>query len=63
MDSSRRPKRSLGQWNAYVVLGADREERRRRLEEVPKRWRKKVENHVRTYFAITRSKHEKARDD
>ena len=41
-----------GRWNAYVLQGETREERRRRLAECPADLRAGVEAHVRTYFAI-----------
>ena len=44
--------RGLGQWNAYVLAGRDRQARRDRLAEVPERYRAQVESHVRTYYAI-----------
>jgi len=44
--------RGLGQWNAYVLAGRDRQARRDRLAQVPERFRAQVESHVRTYFAI-----------
>ena len=43
---------SKGEWNGYVVSGKSREERRRRLDEVPEEWRDAVKRHVETYFAI-----------
>lgn len=42
----------LGYWNAYVVAGKTRDERRERLERVPEPLRAGVESHVRTVFAI-----------
>lgn len=44
--------RGRGQWNAYVVAGATREERARRLLEVPEAWRESVADHVRTVFNL-----------
>lgn len=44
--------KSKGEWNGYVVTGKTREERRRRLEEVPQELRDSVKRHVETYFAI-----------
>lgn len=41
-----------GQWNAYVESGASREERAARLASVPRKWRKGVESHVSTAFAV-----------
>ena len=41
-----------GYWNAYVVAGKTREDRRERLERVPEPLRSGVESHVRTFFAI-----------
>jgi hypothetical protein len=42
----------MGNWNAYVESGSDRNERRARLDEVPEWYRKDVERHVQTVFAI-----------
>lgn len=44
--------RNPGQWNAYVSAGSDKEERKKRLAEVPEAMRGDVERHVRTVFAI-----------
>ena len=41
-----------GYWNAYVLQGKTRDERRERLERVPERFCAGVESHVRTVFAI-----------
>ena len=46
------PRRTLGQWNAYVEAGRDKAQRRARLDEVPTELRDAVASHVRTYFAI-----------
>ncbi len=43
---------SLGEWNAYVAAGADREERRARLAECPEEFRESVTRHVRTFFEL-----------
>lgn len=51
---------SRGQWNAYVIAGATREERKRRLAEVPDKWRAEVRRHAQTVFAI-RKFHERKR--
>ena len=56
MDSSRRPKRNQGNWNAWVLMGSDQADRKKRLAQVPKKWRSQVENHVRTAFAIRKGK-------
>lgn len=45
-------KRGEGQWNAYVELGANPEERKKRLAEVPEKMRPRVMNHVKTVFAL-----------
>lgn len=45
-----------GQWNAFVVMGRSKEERRTRLNMVPDKYRAGVENHVRTNFAIAHKK-------
>lgn len=47
------------QWNAYVAEGADKEERRKRLEEVPDEWRDAVRRHVETYFTVRRYENRK----
>lgn len=41
-----------GYWNAYVIAGKSRDDRRERLERVPEPFRAGVESHVRTVFAI-----------
>jgi hypothetical protein len=41
-----------GQWNAYVVMGETKEERKARLEECPEEYRDGVRRHVQTSFAI-----------
>jgi hypothetical protein len=46
------PGASLGQWNAYVAAGANRAERAARLGQCPERLRPRVEDHVRTVFAL-----------
>lgn len=43
---------SLGEWNAYVASGADREERRRRLADCPESLRESVTCHVKTVFQL-----------
>ena len=48
-------------WNAYVISGATRDERRERLERVPERFRAGVESHVRTAFAIRQRAAQKPR--
>ncbi len=44
--------RSLGEWNAYVAAGADREERKARLAECPRHFKESVTCHVRTVFEM-----------
>ena len=44
--------RGRGQWNAYVAAGATREDRARRLLEVPEAWRESVAGHVRMVFYL-----------
>ncbi len=39
-------------WNGYVETGATREERARRLAEVPRPWRDSVRRHVEMVFAL-----------
>jgi len=39
-------------WQAYVVAGKTKEDRRSRLEEVPISLRDQVRRHVETYFGI-----------
>jgi len=39
-------------WNAYVESGATREERAKRLAEVPEEWREGVKRHVACEFKI-----------
>ena len=39
-------------WNAYVESGATREERNKRLAEVPEAWREVVKRHVACEFKI-----------
>ena len=39
-------------WNAYVESGATREERAKRLAEVPEEWRDGVKRHVACEFKI-----------
>ena len=41
-----------GNWNAFVVLGETRQERRRRLALVPEDLRLAVERHAISYFEI-----------
>jgi len=46
-------KRELqGQFNAWVLAGGTKEERRKRLLEIPEDMRKKAEQHVKTVFAV-----------
>jgi hypothetical protein len=55
----RRPK-SIGEWNAYILRGADQNARRARLAAVPEHWRERVRSHVLCYFAVkarARSRH------
>ena len=54
MPSTDRAGWSAPQWQAYVVQGADRTERARRLEEVPEHWQARVASHVQTAFAVRR---------
>lgn len=49
-----------GYWNAFVLQGQTRDERRERLERVPERFRAGVESHVRTAFAIRQRAVQKA---
>ena len=51
-----------GYWNAWVMQGATKNERRERLERVPEPLRAGVESHVRTVFAIRQRAAQKARD-
>ena len=39
-------------WNAYVASGHDRDERARRVADVPEDFRACVESHVRLVFAL-----------
>ena len=50
---------SQGLWNAYIELGKDKEERIRRLAEVPKDLRTQVKEHVTTVFKLKKLAHEK----
>lgn len=43
---------TLGNWNAYVQQGGDREDCRRRLKEVPEMYFKNVQRNIKTVFAI-----------
>jgi hypothetical protein len=43
---------SAPMWQAFVVSGADRAERARRLAMVPEHWRARVASHVQTVFEI-----------
>ncbi len=43
---------SLGEWNAYVAAGVDREERKARLAECPEEFRENVTCHVKTVFEL-----------
>lgn len=45
---------NLGVQSAHVASGPTRDERRRRLEQVPEHLRERVEIHVRTVFALRR---------
>ena len=51
--------KSLGEWNGYVETGGSREERLRRLQEVPEHFREQVKGHVKTVFALRRRQQEK----
>ena len=51
-----------GYWNAWVMQGATKAQRRERLERVPELFRAGVESHVRTVFAIRQRAAQKARD-
>ena len=53
--------KSEPEWNAYVLSGETREERRRRLELVPEEWRDDVKRHVETYFAVRKYHNDRAR--
>ena len=44
--------RTKGQWNAYILAGKTREDRLKRLEEVPISLRDDVRRHVETVYAI-----------
>lgn len=46
----------LGQWNAYVAAGNSREDRRKRFQEVPDKYREAVRSHVRTVNQILNRK-------
>ena len=48
---------TVSNWNAYVEAGMTREERARRLAEVPANLRTEVEAHVRCAFAIRGAVH------
>jgi len=39
-------KRSMSMWNAYVVDGKSKKDRRARLAEVPDEWQASVQGHV-----------------
>ena len=39
-------------WNAYVVAGSTRDERKQRLAEVPEEWHADVKRHAQMYYAI-----------
>ena len=43
---------SIPTWNSYVESGATREERAKRLAEVPEEWRESVKRHVACEFKI-----------
>ena len=45
-------KRGLGQWQAYVEAGHDRQERAKRLAEVPADMTERVREHVRDAFKL-----------
>jgi len=45
-------KRGLGQWNAYVEAGRSRDERAKRLAEVPADMTELVREHVRDAFKL-----------
>jgi len=51
---------SQGLWNAYVELGFDNAERKRRLAQVPEVLREKVKQHVITVFKLKKQAHEKS---
>ena len=53
--------RTWGEWNAYVVQGDTRAERRRRLAEVPDPLRDRIRRHVETYFELRRDRERIAR--
>jgi hypothetical protein len=46
--------KSLGEWNAYVTAGADKDERRARLAECPEQYKENVTRHVKTVFEMRR---------
>lgn len=48
---------TVANWNVYVEAGRTREERARRLAEVPANLRTEVEAHVRCAFAIRGAVH------
>lgn len=54
MQHPSKSEKSQGQWNAYVAAGKTKEERNRRLSEVPEPVRQQVKNHVMTVFSINR---------
>ena len=50
--SAPNPDWSGPQWNAWVAAGATREDRKARLEQVSEQYRKDVERHLKTVWAI-----------
>lgn len=53
---------SRGQWNAWCAAGADHEERKQRLEQVPEKWRADVKRHLQTVYAIKQFHKRKAEE-
>jgi hypothetical protein len=48
------PNWTTGNFNAWVEAGQTRDERKKRLSQVPEQWRKDVEIHVKTVFSLRR---------
>ena len=47
-----RPLACVSQWNAYVVQGGTKEQRRERLRSAPKEWQKAIASHVETVWRL-----------
>ena len=47
--------RSLGEWNAYVEAGTNKEDQLSRLDEAPDKYRKDIIRHMRTVRDIKNS--------